>query len=153
MCASLETFFLTPNGKKFRVQDNNDSIPDADIVDGCNLFKVMSVELNKLGNSNNTPFSNLQNSLTKIIFLLDFKQFDDSDELAYIDNINGKIEKTVKFEGQYNDEERMNASVGFVCFEKLSPVLLNWLFILQGIYLSNSSSSPSLIAILYRCIR
>lgn len=52
MNASLETFFLTPSGRKFRVQDNNDSIPDADIVDGCNLFKVMSVELNKLGNAN-----------------------------------------------------------------------------------------------------
>jgi len=110
MFASMETFFLTPKGKKFRVQDDNDSIPDGDIVDGCNLFKIMSIQLNKI----------------------DFQQFEESDEVAHIDNVKATIEKTVSFEGQYNDEERMTASIGFLCFEKVSPVLLNWLFILQG---------------------
>jgi hypothetical protein len=114
--ASLETYFLTPQGRKFRVQDDNESINDSDIIDGCNLFKVMSVSLNKV----------------------DFRQSEEDDnngnsDEAHIDDIKAIIEKTVNFQDMYNDEERMDAKIGFICFERMSPILLKWLFILQDV--------------------
>ena len=119
--ASLETFFLTPQGRKFRVQDDNDSINDADIIDGCNLFKVMTVSLNKVDFQQDEDDNNDNNNN------------DSNNEVAHIHDIKASIEKTVKFQDMYNDEERMDAKIGFICFEKMSPILLKWLFILQDV--------------------